>query len=190
MTATPIPPLLKELDAARSELRAMLKVLPEATITQRAPNGQWSIYENVRHLLFAEQLHMGQVLRETPAWSPLGYTPASMQALRKLPPPEEDGPTIKEVWAEWDRIHRAIARRLRAMPVQDTEYALTRHLGHLRRHIEGIEKAARRRSARSEPSETANGPRPPSVTVAAMDPRLMGTATMAVIRLRATRCPS
>lgn len=137
------PPLLRELDAARSELRAALDRLPGATITQRPPRGQWSIYENVRHLLFAEQLHMGRLFRETPVWSPLGYTPEAMQALRKLPPPEQSGPTLSEVWVEWDRIHRETARKLRAMPEEDSEHALSRHLGHFRRHIELIEKLIR-----------------------------------------------
>ena len=121
----------------------MLKRLPQAVTAQRGRRGQWSIYENVRHLLFAEQLHMGRVFHEEPNWSPLGYTPESMRIQRKLPSPEADAPTLTEVWAAWDRVHRQTMRRLRAMPIKDSERALARHLGHLRRHIGEIEKLVR-----------------------------------------------
>jgi hypothetical protein len=137
------PDLLGEFEAARRDLRATLGRIPAPVITQRGRRGQWSIYENVRHLLFAEQLHMGRLFGEAPAWSPLGYTPASMRALRKLPPPEDGGPTLKDVLTEWDRIHRATMRRLKAMPLEDYERAVTRHLAHLRSHVREIEKVAR-----------------------------------------------
>ena len=143
---TSSPALLQEFEAARSELRAKLRSIPAPVITQRGRRGQWSIYENVRHLLFAEQLHMGRLFGETPAWSPLGYTPESMRVLRKLPPPEDGGPTLEDVWAEWDRIHRVTMRRLKAMPLGDYERAVTRHLGHFRSHVEEIEKVARQAS--------------------------------------------
>lgn len=138
------PPLLTEIDAARAGLRSLLTRVPETVLAQRTPPGQWSIYENVRHLLFAEQLHMSQLFHEIPAWSPLGYTDEEMRALRKLPVPDEDGPSLKDVWIEWDRIHRRTARRVAGMPAQDVEHALTRHLAHLQRHIEVIERLVRR----------------------------------------------
>jgi hypothetical protein len=137
------PDLLGEFEAARRELRATLRRIPAPVITRRGRRGQWSIYENARHLLFAEQLHMGRLFGETPAWSPLGYTPGTMRALRKLPPPEDGGPTLDDVWAEWDRIHRVTMRRLKAMPLEDYERAVARHLAHLRSHVREIEKVAR-----------------------------------------------
>ncbi len=145
-------PLLSEIDALRKQLRATLALTPEAAIAARPPSGKWSVLENVRHLLFAEQAHMARVLRERPAWSPLGYTPETMRLARKLPSVATDEPTLAEVWAEWDRVHRNIARRLRNMPNADIEAALTRNLRHLRSHTALIERLSREamRSAGSE----------------------------------------
>ncbi|TAK73131.1 MAG: DinB family protein [Dehalococcoidia bacterium] len=121
----------------------MLAQLPEAAISHRPPSGEWSVLENVRHLLFAEQAHMGRLFRERPTWSPLGFTPETMRAARKLPLAGTDDPSLAEVWAEWDRIHRQTIRRLKAMPATGTEDALTRHLRHLRAHIAVIERLGR-----------------------------------------------
>jgi hypothetical protein len=93
---------------------------------------------------------MGLLFHEVPVWSPLGYTPESMQLLRKLPPPEEGGPTLSEVWAEWNRIHRATTRKLGAMPISDSERALSLHLGHFRRHVEVIERLIRQAAKRPD----------------------------------------
>lgn len=62
--------LLEQIDAARAELHLALDGMPEAAIARRPPSG-WSVIESVRHLLFAEQAHMGRLFREHPEWSAL-----------------------------------------------------------------------------------------------------------------------
>lgn len=138
-----VSPLLEQIDATRKQLRSALAQMPDSAIAQRPPSGKWSVLEHVRHLLFAEQAHMARVFHEHPAWSPLGFTPETMRAARKLPPVDADGPTLAQVWAEWNRIHRRTVSRLKALPAAHTEAALTRHLRHLRAHLAVIEKLAR-----------------------------------------------
>ncbi|TAJ17777.1 MAG: DinB family protein [Dehalococcoidia bacterium] len=138
--------LLTQIDGARAELRALLRGLPEQAITQRPPSGKWSVLENVRHLLFAKQAHIAKLLRERPAWSPLGFTPESMRATRKLPEITADGPGIDGVWAAWDDVHQGTVRRVNAARPPETERALTRHLKHLQAHQLVIERLVRQRS--------------------------------------------
>ena len=138
--------LLKQIDVARAAVRLTLDGMPEHAIAQRPPSGKWSVIENVRHLLFAEQAHMGRLFRERPAWSPLGFTPETMREARKLPETSADGPPVDAVWAAWDLIHRATVRRIKAMHSADTEHALTRHLKHLQAHQLIIERLARQLS--------------------------------------------
>ena len=139
--------LLEQIDAARADLRLKLDRMPETALEQRPPSGAWSVLENVRHLLFAEQAHIGRLLRERPVWSPLGFTPETMRAARKLPPPSTLGPTLAEVWAAWDVIHRANVARISETRPADAANALTRHLSHLRAHIATIERLVRQLSS-------------------------------------------
>ncbi len=62
----PIALVLAQIDTSRGQLRALLEGLPDQVITQRPPSGKWSVLENVRHLLFAEQAHIGRLFRERP----------------------------------------------------------------------------------------------------------------------------
>jgi hypothetical protein len=141
-----VPPLLREIDAARKRLRSTLAGMPDAGVALRQSSDKWSALEILKHLLFAEQAHMGRLFREQPEWSPLGFTPETMRAARKLPPIRADEPTVSQLWTEWDRIHRQTTRRLKTMSVAETEVALSRHLKHLEAHIAAIEKLIRQGS--------------------------------------------
>jgi hypothetical protein len=57
-----------EIDRERARLRKMLRSKDSLLLARRPPNGDWSIVENVRHLLFAEQLHLGALLPERVKW--------------------------------------------------------------------------------------------------------------------------
>ena len=115
-------------------------------MAQRPPNGKWSVLENVRHLLFAEQAHLGQFVPGGRDWSPLGFTPQAMQATRKLPTVDPATmPRVDEVLSAWLAIHAAIAPGLAGMERADVHKELTRNLGHLRRHVAIIERLLRPR---------------------------------------------
>lgn len=65
---------MAEIDAERARLKRLLRAADPATLAAWPPNGDWSILENVRHLLFAEQLHLGGFLPGKVEFSPLGMT--------------------------------------------------------------------------------------------------------------------
>lgn len=135
--------LLERIEAEREGLGAVLGRVPPATVARRPLARAWSVLENVQHLLFAEQLHLGQSVSKDAAWSPLGFTPATMRAMRKLPPVEGDGaPRLADVLDAWDRVHQETVQQLSDLPVESLHRALERYLRHLRAHITVIERLA------------------------------------------------
>ena len=44
-------------------------------LAERRPSGEWSVVENVRHLLFAERLYLGRFLPDGFTWSGLPTLP-------------------------------------------------------------------------------------------------------------------
>jgi len=103
------------------------------------------VVETVRHLLFAEQLHLGRFVAGGQAWSPLGFTPESMRAVRKLPPVEtEPVPSLNAVLSAWASVHATTMMALAEEDGEEVVQALTRNLRHLRSHIGEIERMVRR----------------------------------------------
>lgn len=136
--------LLEQIDAERDRLRSLLDRMPASTVAQRPPDGTWSVLENVRHLLFAEQLHVGRLVVKAAAWSPLGFTPVTMREMRKLPPVEgEDIPRLADVLSAWDDVHKEIVSHFSDVSSEDLQRALDRNLKHLRAHVRVIERLAR-----------------------------------------------
>lgn len=73
--------LLGEMEALWQRLRDLLAD-DDPRYVERPPSGKWSVVENLCHLLFAEQLHLGRHLPDPPPWHPFGVPPTGMQ----LPP--------------------------------------------------------------------------------------------------------
>jgi hypothetical protein len=140
------PVSLADIKEERARVRRVLSGIPATTLNRRPPNGDWSIVENVRHLLFAEQLHLGGFLRRGVEWSPLGWNNRIRPEFAPLGTKTTED--IEKVLAEWDRIHRPIARAIRAAekaPLNpDQKRALWRNHRHLRNHIKVIERLLRK----------------------------------------------
>jgi len=133
---------LTQIDRARSRLRKMLRARDQALLNRRTPAGDWSIVENVRHLLWAEQRHLGRFLPGRVEWSPVGITAFRGREFANVGArPSRD---IEVVFAEWDRIHASIRSALKAArPGSDTAAqaatALSGNHRHLLHHINIIE---------------------------------------------------
>ena len=56
----------------QAELRALLERHEPAILAKRPASGVWSAVENIRHLLFAEQGHLGRFVRGGLGLSPMG----------------------------------------------------------------------------------------------------------------------
>src|SRR5690242_5053574 len=98
--------LLKALEDGQSALPTRLADLDPSLAALRPPSGKWSVVENVRHLLFAEQLHLGGLGPEKVVWSAYGFDPETMRHQRKLPPVDEaPAYRLQEVFAAWEQMH-------------------------------------------------------------------------------------
>jgi hypothetical protein len=158
--------LVAEVDGARRRLYALLRSADARALSKRTASGKWSVVENVRHLVFAEQVHLGKFLPDGLAWNPMrlpkrgktfsvkGDEVVLQYRERQLVPEyasAEPTEALEEVLRAWDLVHQPIRKALKAKgedaaAAADAQYALGRHLGHLLRHVEVIEKQLARAS--------------------------------------------
>lgn len=144
MTTPEVRRLIGQVDEARDRVRALVGSKDAAVLNRRPKPDQWSILENVRHLLFAEQAHLGQFLPGGREWSPIGLTQRTGSVVAGVGDrPSKD---VKEVFGAWDAVHAQIREGLSAQK-GDIQTVLERHLAHLERHIKIIEKLLRKSAA-------------------------------------------
>jgi len=141
MSQIEIATFVTEIDRERARLRAMLRPKDAKILARRPANGDWSIVENVRHLLFAEQLHLGRFLPDAFEWSEIGLTGMTAKKFADVGTrPTND---IEKVFQEWDAVHEPIGNALESAG-DDVERALWRNHRHLGIHIRGIERLLRK----------------------------------------------
>jgi hypothetical protein len=129
------------IDGERTRLRKMLRAKDAAILVRRPANGGWSIVEHVRHLLFAEQLHLGRFLPSGFEWSPKGLGGNAGRGLSEVG--TEPTQNVESVFREWDEIHKSIRKAVKSLDT-DVDRALWRNHRHLGIHIKLIEKLMRR----------------------------------------------
>ena len=142
---------MAQIDEARTRLCELLRSKGVALVAERPPSGEWSPVENVRHLLFAEQLHLGRFLPDGFKWSGLGLTPhflANEDAFSDVNTQPDDD--LEAVLGAWDAVHVPI-RELVDDEREGLQEGLEGNLKHLRFHIGIIE------SLLGEPGERAKG---------------------------------
>jgi hypothetical protein len=136
--------ILAEIEADQAKLRQLLAGLPDVSAATRPRTDTWSVVENLRHLLAAEELHLGQFVPGPRAYSAIGLPPAG---LRKRPEfaglHEAASPSIPEVMEEWEAAHATIRPYLTG-DGEKLSYALWKNRRHLRGHIEVIERLLRK----------------------------------------------
>jgi hypothetical protein len=134
---TQIAEHLAAIDDGRARLKRMLRGQDASVLARRPPNGAWSIVENLRHLLWAEQLHLSKVMPGPVAWSPVGMT--KFTAARFADVGTQPTDDVAVVFREWERVHRGIVKAL-PNAKGDVERTLWGTSRHLRTHTDGIEK--------------------------------------------------
>ena len=128
--------VVADIDQARAGLFRLLRSKDAGALAQRPPSNEWSVLENVRHLLFAEQLHLGTFLPDGFDWSRLGLTQRRASKYEEVgKDPSED---LEEVLQAWDAVHQPIREAVKGGDAQ-VQNVLTRHLRHLVYHINIIE---------------------------------------------------
>jgi hypothetical protein len=136
--------LLADIDETRAELIRLARSADAAALTRKPSPDRWSALENIQHLLFAEQLHLGTRLEKPPPWSALGLSPKGLAA--RFPQvntkPASD---LAEVLRAWNRIHRA-TQELADHPTDEVLRALYGSARHLRTHKLIIERLLRKKA--------------------------------------------
>jgi hypothetical protein len=133
---------MADIDRDRTRLRRRLLGKDPKVLTRRPPNGTWSIIEHFRHLLFAEQAHLGGYLPNGFEWSPMGEGGSAGRKLTVVGSrPSKD---IDEVLAEWDRIHRPIRAALKSARGPAAVRSLWGNHRHLNTHITIIDRLLRK----------------------------------------------
>lgn len=128
--------LLAPIDEARRSLYERLRAVPSAVLTARPASGDWSVIENVRHLLYAERRHFGRLLPKGFAWSPIGLPTGGRP--RRTGAGTASTDDLEEVLAAWDEVHAAI--RLDMVEREQAVRAVERNLLHLRIHLRYIDR--------------------------------------------------
>lgn len=148
---TSVVDLLGELDAEQVRLRGMLSGRDEALLAERPPSGKWSVLENVRHLLFAEEGHLGGFVAGGLPLSTMGLPTTPLAP--KLPHVGSTPPSsVAEVLERWAAVHATIRAALMEQDTEEVRNRLGRHIKHQRSHIDGIGRllrAAQRKSGES-----------------------------------------
>jgi hypothetical protein len=144
MSQQDVANFLREIDRERGRLKAMLRSRDSKVLAMRPANDDWSIVDNVRHLLFAEQLHLGRFLPDGFEWSSLGMTGMTAKKFADVgKTPTKD---VEKVFREWDVLHSSIRKAIKSAG-GDIERALWRNHRHLVIHIRIIETLLRKSGA-------------------------------------------
>jgi hypothetical protein len=128
---------VEQIDRERGRLRKMLLSKNPTLLSRRPPSGDWSIIENVRHLLWAEQRHLGRFLPGPVQWSRVGMTGFRGREFADVG--TKPTANLEEVFTEWDEIHKSVRRAVKSA-TGDVAAALTGNHKHLLYHINIIEK--------------------------------------------------
>ena len=127
--------LIGSIDEARAGLTAFLRSKDAQALAERPPSGQWSVIENVRQLLFAEQLHLGKFLPNGFEWNRVGLSGRTGKRYAKVGKDATDD--LEEVLQAWDTVHRPIRGAVRGGD-EEVQKKLRLTLKHLVRHIDTI----------------------------------------------------
>jgi len=105
----------------------------------RPESGEWSVLENLRHLLYAEERHLLRRLTPGFTWTPLGLPTAGI--VKRSGAGSASSDDLEEVLAAWDATHFRAVAALAAAPEDSVPAdALNGNLRHLRAHVRTIRK--------------------------------------------------
>lgn len=137
--------LLAELETEQERLRKLLRDSAAVDVATRPANGNWSVLENIRHLLFAEEAHLGRFVPGGPSFSPLGLPPPGMQGRARVRPAgTAETLLLADVLDAWEASHASAREFLRGDSPR-LRQALARNLRHLRLHIRVVQRLLRTR---------------------------------------------
>ncbi len=129
---------LRQLEEDRAALYALVRGASRP-LAARPPSGEWSVVENLRHLLYAEERHLLRRLTPGFTWTPLGLPTAGI--VKRSGAGSQTSDDLEEVLAAWDATHERVLAALAAAPSGSVpDAALDGNLRHLRAHVRTIRK--------------------------------------------------
>ncbi|MGE3073566.1 MAG: DinB family protein [Dehalococcoidia bacterium] len=130
---------MSSVEKAQTRLRAMVADQNDALLRRRPPNGTWSCVENVRHMVFAEQVHLGRFIPGGTEWISPELPPYTMADIResKMVGGHGDVP-IRAVLSAWQSLH-GMTRVIAETDTPEIRRAIGRHLKHQQQHIHRVE---------------------------------------------------
>jgi hypothetical protein len=135
--------MLALIDEAQSTLTRLVRSADPQRLAKRPAVDNWSVIENVRHLLFAEQAHLGRFLPGGVTWSALGLPPHNMAGQKRLSAVgSEPTANIEDVLSAWATVHDAV-RAGCTEGSSDVDKAIQKNLKHLNAHLKTIERLLR-----------------------------------------------
>lgn len=127
------------LDEERDALCALLRSADASALPRRPAVDGWSVIENVRHLVYAEELHFRRVLPRGSPWTPLGLPTGGRPNRRGVGTHASED--LDEVLAAWDEAHERSRIAVHgAAAGEDTDRMVDRNLRHLRSHARQIRR--------------------------------------------------
>ncbi len=139
---TPAAALRQEIDSEHQRLRRLLEGRDLAVLSEQPANGKWSVAQNLRHLVFAEQV---QLRRLMPAGARRDevMTPSERDRAERMN--TADAVSLDELLARLASVHNATR-----VLVEDDSAAVRKgldtNLRHMRAHILTIERLLRRKA--------------------------------------------
>ena len=126
--------LLGQIDELMAGLFERVRAEPAAALAVRPEPDVWSVIENVRHLLYAEERHVARICVDGFAYSATGM-PTNGQP-RRNGAGTESTDDLERVLSTWDTVHEQVRSALGSDGA--AVRALERNLGHLRQHVRAI----------------------------------------------------
>ena len=100
--------VLAAMTEHQARLRALLERFELVALATGPPNGDWSAIENVRHVLYAEQHHLGRFVPGGLGLSQLGLPQGRYAPITGTDPRTD----LSAVFDEWERVHAAACARI------------------------------------------------------------------------------
>ena len=94
---------LRQIEDERAELYAFVRA-SAASLATRPSSDEWSVVENLRHLLYAEERHLLRVLTPGFTWTALGLPTRGI--VKRNGAGSESSDDLEEVLAAWDATHQ------------------------------------------------------------------------------------
>jgi len=128
--------LLGQIDELIAGLHERLRAEPAGALAVRPAPEVWSVVENVRHLLYAEERHIARICVDGFAYSAIGM-PTNGEP-RRNGAGTESTDDLDRVLSAWRTVHEQVRNALGSDGA--AVRALERNLVHFRQHMRVIER--------------------------------------------------